>query len=184
MSEPIEVFLVTKNQDKLMAARSVFSKYGIGLVQLDKDYPEIQADTSLEVARFTALNVAKEERLNVIREDHGIFFGSLGFPGPYANFMNRKIPEEMLLEFLNSVHVNKGHIELSAVYAQSDGRHKEYSYHVPFSVAEEPRGSFSKGWNRVIILDGEERTLAEYREEDRLDVFNKNFHAIAKDLLV
>lgn len=36
-----EVYLITKNQDKLLAAKKAFSKHRIEVKQIDKDYPEI-----------------------------------------------------------------------------------------------------------------------------------------------
>jgi len=45
------VYLMTKNKGKIDAAQSVFDKYGIEVRSLDFDVPEIQADTSIEIAK-------------------------------------------------------------------------------------------------------------------------------------
>ena len=47
------VYLITKNQGKIMAAKSVFDKYGVELKNVEQEFPEIQADTSLEIAKHT-----------------------------------------------------------------------------------------------------------------------------------
>ena len=46
------VNIITKNSGKLLAAKKVFEKYGITVNQIDKEYPEIQAENSLEIAKF------------------------------------------------------------------------------------------------------------------------------------
>ena len=45
------VYLMTKNKGKIDAAQGVFDKYGIEVRSLDFDVPEIQADTSIEIAK-------------------------------------------------------------------------------------------------------------------------------------
>ncbi len=62
------VYLVTKNKGKLLAAKSVFTEFNLELKQLNKSYPEIQAETSSEIARFTALQAAKDIGAPVIRK--------------------------------------------------------------------------------------------------------------------
>ena len=40
------IYLVTRNPGKLLAAKSIFDKYNIKIQTVEKNYPEIQADTS------------------------------------------------------------------------------------------------------------------------------------------
>ena len=180
-----EIYLLTENEGKLTIAQSVFSKFNITLKQISPKYPEIQADTSLEVARYAALEAAKTEKVNVIREDHALFLDALGFPGPYTKFIEHAFSVEKLIRIIDSLDNRTGHFEISAVYARPDGKFKEYSYTVPISISKEPRGSLSglTGWNRALILEGETRTFAEYDEKDRLNVWAHNFERIAKDII-
>ena len=55
-----EVYLITKNKGKLIAAQSVFMDFDIKLLPVEKNYPEIQAETSLEIAKYTAVQAALE----------------------------------------------------------------------------------------------------------------------------
>lgn len=64
----VKIYLITKNPGKLKAAKAVFEKYGIKIEGADKDFPEIQGETSLEVARFTALQAAKDLNAPTIRD--------------------------------------------------------------------------------------------------------------------
>lgn len=73
-----------------------------------------------------------------------------------------------------------GYFEIFAAYAKPDWTCKEFSYKVPIVFADKPKGELSPGWNRIIMLDGETKTLAEYPETERINVWNKNYVEIAK----
>lgn len=175
--------ILTKNPGKRLAAESVFKKYGIVANFIDKKYPEIQADSSLEIAKFTAVEAAKELNMPVIREDHSLFINALGIPGPYTNFVEKRLPAKKLLELINNETDRSGYFEIAAVYAEPDGFTKEYVFQVPINIAYEEKGDLQSGWNKIIKLQGENRMLAEYPEKERTNVWNKNYRAIAKWLL-
>lgn len=177
-----DIYIITRNKGKLMAAQDAFSRYNVKLNQFDKDIPEIQADTSTEIALFAAQNVAKEFGINVIREDHSIFINALGIPGPYTNFIEKKLSSEKLLELLSTQKDRTGYFEVAAAYAEPNGLIKTFVFRVNISFSNEPRGNLSGGWNRIIILEGETKTLAEYDEKERVNVWNKNYNQIAKFL--
>lgn len=179
------VYLITKNKGKLMTARKAFDRFNIELMTLNVSYPEIQADSSIDVARHTALLAAKENGVDVIREDHSLVVNALGenIPGPYANYITRKMPLETLLKIIKLFGNNTGYFDINAVYAHPDGRYLEYSFKVPIRFSDTPKGDEKQGWNRVIMLEGENRTLTEYPETDRVDVFNRNFVRIAEDII-
>lgn len=172
----MQIHLVTKNKGKLMAAQSVFGSGTIELLPVEKDYPEIQADTSLEVAKYTALEVAKELNKPAVREDHSIFLNGLaGTPGPYMAYFEKRISPELLLEVFKNISDRTGYFEVGTCLAFPDGTTHEFSFQVPFALAAEQRGELQNGWNRLIILEGETRTLAEYPETERTHIWNQNY---------
>jgi XTP/dITP diphosphohydrolase len=176
----MQIAILTKNPGKRMAAKAVFDKYKVETFFIDKDYPEIQANSSLEIARSAALQASKELNIPIIREDHSFFINSLGMPGPYTSYIEKRISAEKLLKILEGEYDRTGYFEVATVYAKPDGFVKEYVYQVPVKIAEEERGDLQNGWNRIIMLEGEDRTLAEYPEKERIGVWNKNYEEIAK----
>lgn len=58
-----EVYLMTKNPGKVLAAQSAFVPFGIEVKSLDFDIPEIQANTSIEIAR-DAVSKAYDNLMN------------------------------------------------------------------------------------------------------------------------
>ncbi|ASI13826.1 HAM1 family non-canonical purine NTP pyrophosphatase [Candidatus Mancarchaeum acidiphilum] len=178
------IYLITKNEAKIIAAKSAFEKYGIELKMLDVDYPEIQADTSMEVARYTALIAAKENSVDVIREDHSVVANALGqnIPGPYANYIIRKMPVERLIQIMKAVGDWTGFFDINAVYAHPDGRYLEYSFKVPIKFSDIQKGDPKGGWHSIMMLEDENRAFSEYNVLERVEVFNKNFVRIAEDI--
>jgi non-canonical purine NTP pyrophosphatase (RdgB/HAM1 family) len=181
--EKITVNILTKNPGKILAAKEVFKLYNIEVNQIEKNFPEIQAETSLEIARATAIQTAKELGIPIIREDHSLFINALNIPGPYINYIEKRLPVEKLLEILENETDRTGYFEIASVYAEPNGFVLENTYKVPIHFAKkinlpDPHG----GWNGVICLGNEEKALTEYPKEERLDVWGKNFIAIAEFL--
>ncbi len=175
-----EIRVLTRNKWKFSVAKEVFDKFGITAIQADNEYPEIQADNSAEIARHTAVLAANDLGVPVVREDHSIFINSLKFPGPYVNYFERMIPVQELLRMLSLNPDRSGYFEIALAYADPKGCVEVRVFQVPIEFAMEPRGSLSENWNRIIMLKGEKRTLAEYPEEERRHVWTKNYSSIAE----
>lgn len=166
-----------------MSARSAFEKFKIDIEPLDQEFPEIQSDRSLEIAKYTALQASKENNIPVIREDHSLFINSLGIPGPYTAFIEKNLAVDKLLNILSLSEDRTGYFEIATVYADPNGKILEYSYQVPVhfkntEVVKDARG----GWNGIICLEGDDRAFTEYPETDRLNVWNKNYIKIAEEI--
>jgi len=177
------IHILTKNPGKMLAAKSVFDAREIEVKFIDKEYPEIQADTSLEIAKFAALQAAKDFNVPVVREDHSLFINTLGIPGPYTSYIEKKLSVEKLLKIMESQDDRSGYFEIATVYAEPNGFNKDFVFQVQIVIVREEKGSLQGGWNRIIKLQGEDRTLAEYPETERVDVWNKNYIEIAKWLI-
>ena len=176
----MEIYLLTKNEGKISAAQSVFDKYGIKLLPVNKEYPEIQAETSLEIARHSALQASKDLNSPVIREDHSLFIEALGIPGPYMNYMEKKISPELVAKLIDFLDNNRGWFEVATVYAEPSGKVFEYTFEVPITFGKEPKGDNSKGWSGLIRLNDETRAITEYPEEERLHIWNQGYEVIAR----
>lgn len=178
----MKIYLLTKNPGKIKAAKSVFEKYGIEVGNVEAKCPEIQADTSLEVARYAAKLASEDTGLPVVREDHSLFINALGFPGPYTSFIEKQTPPERLLQLLSLDQDRSGHFELALAYVDSKNNvSKDFVYRVPIhfkteEVVADPRG----GWNGLICLEGETKAFTEYPEEERVGVWNKNYLRLAE----
>lgn len=173
-----EIYILTGNSDKVEAARTAFENSKIELKQLDKSLPEIQASTSMKVARHTVEEVIEDLENPVIREDHSIFLDAIpGFPGPYMSYFDKNMPAERLLELLEG-EKRTGYFEISAALGLPSGEIEGFSFQVPIKISEEIRGS-QRNWDRVLMLRDSEETFAESDGDSRREIFNRNFREIA-----
>lgn len=174
-----KIYLITKNKTKLAASRSVFEKYKINLSSTVEEFEEIQADTCLEIARHTAIAAAKKLKKPVIREDHGLVIDELGVPGPYMSYIEKQIPPEKLLKIMKNFACRSGYFEIATVYADEKCNLFEHVYKVPITFAKKINKK-SAGWDCLIRIGKEKRTLTEYPEIERTNIWSKGFEAVAK----
>ena len=86
-----ELIFVTGNPLKFKLAESIFARSGIKIIQLKANIPEIQAETTEEVAKFSAKYAADMLNKPVLVNDSGFFINALkGFPGIYTKDINQK----------------------------------------------------------------------------------------------
>lgn len=166
-----------------MAARSVFAGTDITLVATEKDYPEIQANTSLEIARYTSNEAARELQLPAMREDHSLCLNGLKqTPGPFMNYFGGRLNEDDIIGLYKNIADRSGYFEVATVLAFPDGKMMESVFRVNFTFAEKPRGDLQNGWNRIIVLQGEKRTLAEYPETERVSIWSQGYREILRKI--
>lgn len=175
-----QVHLLTGNPDKIKAANLIFNKHNIEVLPLELDIPEIQATTSVEIARHMAEQAHKLTGKPTIREDHSFFVKELGFPGPFMAYADKTIDNDHLLKILATLDSREAYFELGAAYVDENGIINEFSYQVPIVMSEEARGIEKLRWERLMMLPGDTKTFAELNTDDRLEVWTKNYESIAE----
>lgn len=93
-----QVHLLTGNPDKIKAANLIFNKHDIEALPLELDIPEIQTNTSVEIARYMVEQAYKTTGKPTLREDHSFYIKELGFPGPFMTYADKAISPEQLLK--------------------------------------------------------------------------------------
>jgi len=170
---------MTKNKGKLLAATSTFSTYGIEVRSCGLDIPEIQAENSIEIARMAVEQAYSMLHEPIVREDHSFYIDELGIPGPYMAYFEKRISTKRLLDILHPLVERTGHWEIAAAFCDEQGQLYEYSFTVPIVFEQEPRGDERQNWERLIRFSNETRVLAEYPEEERTHIWNRNYEQIA-----
>lgn len=179
----MKINFLTGNQFKIATAKLALSPFGIEVVPVSVDVPEIQADTNGEIAKHSAVAAAQILGAAVVREDHGFYLNAFpGFPGPYMAHTERLVPPEDALRLLEGKD-RTGYFEMALAYATPDGETMEYSYQLPCVVASDMRpGSKDFGWDTIICLGNDHRALSEYPAEERYHFFTHNFVDLARYL--
>lgn len=184
-----EILFLTENHIKIKTAQKIFSPLGIDVKPIKLDIPEIQARTSAQISRFAVLAAINQLREiaelepPVMREDHSFHIEALnGFPGPYMANIEKQISETQLLDMMRDKKNRASRFELALAYGDKDGNIQEFVHRVHTRIAKRAKGSLSKGWNRVITMIDDKRTLAEYPYEDRIDLHTANYIRLAQFL--
>jgi len=175
-----QVYLLTGNLGKIKAANHVFNKYDVEVLPFELDIPEIQAKTSAEIAKNMVEEAYKVSGKPLIREDHSFYIRELGFPGPFMTYVDKVITPEQLLKILDTLNNRDAYFELSATYIDKTGKTHEFSYQVPVTMGHEIRGSDKLHWERLMMFPGEDKTFAELDEDDRVEIWTKNYERIAE----
>jgi len=148
------VLFITTNKNKVEEAKAVL---GIDMVQVDKEYPEIQG-SSEEVVLF-ALDFLKEKEPFIV-EDTSLYIEALeGFPGPFASYVQKTIGNKGVLKLMEGVENRKAFFETCV--GLGHGSKRVFKGRCNGSIALEPRGISGFGFDPVFIPEGDERTFAE-----------------------
>lgn len=178
----MKVGVVTKNKGKIKIVDYVFPKYGIEYEFIDKEYPEIQAGTSKEIAEYTVVQASNELKIPIVREDASLYINALGFPGPFTAYLEKTVPPEKLLQILKHFRDRSGYFECAISFAQPGKEPVTFIERYEIEISKTVKGNqvFIQPWDKVLKFKGETRTFAEYPYEERVPVWAKYYEKMAK----
>lgn len=156
------VYFITSNQHKFEEIQKMTS---IDIRRKRIDYPEIQADSLEEVARYGIEYCYSKVREPCFVEDSGLFIDCLsGFPGVYSKYVFTTLGCCGILKLLE----NERGAHFRSVIAFKDERKMSlFTGDVTGTIAEIERGVHGFGFDPIFIPEGEERTFAEMTVEEK-----------------
>ena len=99
-----KVIFITSNQEKINIAKNAVKGSGVEIVARKIECHEIQNDDCSIIAANTAKNAAILVNESVVKIDSGLFINGLdGFPGPYSQYVERKIDASLILEMMKNI---------------------------------------------------------------------------------
>jgi len=172
------LILVTSRAEKVEEAR----RMGFSVEQRALDLPEPQALDPSEIVEAKARAAFERLSVPVVVEDSGLAVTAWGgFPGALVRWMEKTVGLEGIARMLDPFPDRRatavcvlatfdGQI-LTAARGESRG-----------SIARVPRGALGFGWDRLFVPEGETRTFAEMRpeEKDRLSHRRRAWAALAE----
>ena len=178
-----KIYLLTKNKGKLLVAQKIFDEFGIEIGSIDKEFPEIQETSSIEIAKFSTETASKEFNVPVLREDHGLYIEALQyFPGPFTAFFDKNMDVNILLKLLENFDNRNAEMELAASLTIPKRGTFESTYRVPLEISKQVQGE-KRNWDKVLKLKGESKTFSESTEEDNVDIWSENYKKLAEKFL-
>lgn len=179
----MQLHYLTGSTFKVESARMALTGYDVEVVPVSVHIPEIQADINLEIARYAAEEARKLLGVPIVREDHGFFLDAFpGFPGPYMAYVEGILDPEAILKLLEN-KVRTGYFEMALSYSALDGKLIEFVSRISCEIAQKQHGGDKDyGWDSIIQVAGDSRTISEYAQEERYQFFTENFQKLAQAL--
>ncbi len=158
---------VTTNRGKFREVRAQLAAAGIPVRQLDRAYPEIQADTLDEVLAFAAGILDREVGGDYLADDSGLFVDALrGFPGVFSAHAYRTLGSTGLLRLLVGARSRGARFECRFLVCVG-GRRAILSGTCRGRIAKEARGARGFGFDPIFVPTGHRRTFAEMTTEEK-----------------
>ncbi len=155
---PNQIIFVTGNPHKVAEAVAICAPRGIGIVQNDCGYPELQDDDVARVAAYGAEQAVNRLDCAVIVEDTGLYIDALnGFPGPYAAYVYDTIGNAGILTLMRDT---RGDEDRRATFRSIIGYCKPGMAAITFEgtvtgrIAYEARGAGGFGYDPIFEIDG------------------------------
>lgn len=194
------IVLATRNAHKVVELREILTdlveEFGLEVVGVT-DFPDVEdvvedGVTFAENATLKAVAVAHATGMPAIADDSGLAVDVLGgAPGIFSARWSGahgsdRANVELLLGQLGDVkdeHRGAGFV-CAAVLAMPDGRVFVREGQVRGTLTRTPRGTNGFGYDPILLVDGDTRTLAEYdnQEKNAISHRGKALRALANDL--
>lgn len=167
------ITFVTGNWSKIMSAKQILEPLGINVNHVKMNTTEIQADTVEEIAMHSAKEASEKLKCSVLKNDTGLFVEALGgFPGPYTHYVDEKLGENGLLKLLENVDNRKACFIEAYAYCEYGKEPVVFKSITNGQIALQKSGTFGWSWDYIFIPDGYDKTLANYPDEERFQVWN------------
>lgn len=169
------VYFATTNQEKMLIAQTVCSKFDINVEQTSIDIDEIQGEDPIVIVQDKARRAYESLSKPVIVSDDSWDIPALnGFPGPYMKSINKWFRSDDFLRLMNGI--NDRTIILHQLLAYYDGTIiKVFSNDIHGKVTDKPRGKNHRSPNMTVtVLDHDNgRTIAEVFEQGEKAVLER-----------
>ena len=121
----MEIVFATQNRGKFKEAKEKLERIGVKLLHYDKGYPEIQADSLVDVAIYGARYLSRRIDKPFFLEDAGLFIRSLnGFPGVYSAYVFKRIGCTGILKLMEDKKDRYAEFKSVVVYKERRKRAK------------------------------------------------------------
>ena len=161
------IVLVTGNRGKLAEARRLC---GADLEAVDVDLPEIQSLDLITVLRAKGEQAFRRLRRPLIVEETGLELASMsGFPGPLVKWMLLAVGAQGIARSAIALGDDRATARCALLLLEPE-RELVAVGETRGKVVLPPRGAGGFGWDPIFLPEGEERTYAQLRsdEKDRL----------------
>ena len=172
----MEIFFITGNEFKVELARKKMKlKDGITISRKKIYCPEMQLDKIEDVAKESARFAANELNQPCMKNDSGLIISALkGFPGPYTKFIEETITEEGVLKLLEGKENRSAEFVEVLAFCEPKKEPVVFKSVTKMKVHVKKSGNFGWSFDKILIPEGQEKTLAEFNDDERAKFWNSD----------
>jgi len=180
----MEITYVTGNKYKVELAQRILGPLGVEVLQKKIYCPEIQDNKIENVSKFSAKYAANELQTPVIKNDSGLVIDALkGFPGPYTAYVEDTLTEEGILKLMQDKEDRTAHFIEVISYCKPNEEPISFISKTEGSISLEKRGEYGWSYDRIFIPKGQQKTLAEFNDDERWKFWSDDAYIQLKNFL-
>lgn len=169
----MKITLVTGNWAKIAQAKEVLEPLNIKVDNVKMDTVEIQADSVEEVAAYSAKWASEKLKANVVKNDTGIMIDALnGFPAAYTHYVQDTITEDGILKLMRGVENRKARFVQALAFCEYGHEPVVFKSITEGTISKRKQGKNGWCWDFIFIPDGQEKTLATFKDDERFKLWN------------
>ena len=176
----MEIQFITGNKEKIAIANAVLEPQNIKVTPLKIDCPEIQADDNEQIAIASAKYASNFTKSNVVKVDSGFYIEALdGFPGPYAEYVERKLDAQYILQMLADKANRTAYYKEVLAYCEYGKEPVAFTTYTYGRIDTKLSGTEGYNFDRIFICDGDDKTMAHYDQSQRAEKYShKNWESL------
>ncbi len=180
----MEILFITGNQEKVRIANTILNQENINVRAMKIDCPEIQSDDNETIAKTSALYASNFTKQNVVKVDTGFYIEALnGFPGPYAEYVERKLDAKDILKMMEHKTNRKAYYKEVLAYCEYGKKPVLFTTYTYGTLSTELSGAEGYNYDRIFICDGDDKTIANFSQKERAKKYsNENWQDLVKHL--
>ena len=179
-----EITYVTGNWAKIAAAKQFLEPLGFNINNIKMETIEIQADTMEEVAKFSAKYASDKLKTNVLKNDSGLIITALNnFPGPYTHYVEDTLGEDKILKLMEDEKNRQAFFIEALAYCEYGKDPVVFISKTEGEIAMDKSGEYGWSWDFIFIPKGQTKTMANFKDEDRWNLWNNDAYLKLADYL-
>lgn len=163
-----KILFITGNKEKLSIATNALKGLDIEVDSQKIDCPEIQSDNNEDIAKYSAKYASESLKSDVVKSDVGFYIEELqGFPGPYAQYVERKLDAQDIINLMNGKENRKAYYKDVLAYCKFGEEPITFTTYTYGTISSCIDGNYGYNFDRIFICDGDNKTIANFSDEER-----------------
>ena len=172
----MEILFITGNKEKIQIAENEVKNTNIKIIPKKIECIEIQDDDNLNIANYSAKYASDVTNNNVVKIDTGFYIEELnGFPGPYAEYVERKLTFSDILNMMKGKTNRRAYYKEVLSYCEKDKEPVCFTSYTYGTIAYKESGKYGYNFDKIFIVENDDKTIANYNDEDRIFKYNNGW---------